>query len=371
MNKIKNILSENAVFFISLSAAAISMIFVPPDKGYIDYVDTNVIIMLFCLMGVVAALRSIGIFDIITDFLLKKTVSSRMIVFILMNLCFFSSMLVTNDVALITFAPLTIGIASYSKDKLFLIKALIIETAAANLGSMMTPLGNPQNLYIYSHYNLSAADFIKTLLPIGIISYILLSFSVFLIKKGEIPYSKKTVQPPKKIHVTVYILLFAVCILAVADIINKYICLAVTVLILLIFCRKAFIKIDYMLLATFVCFFVFVGNISEIQSINNFISDILTGRETVFSALLSQIISNVPAAVMLSEFTDNAPALLAGVNIGGLGTPVASLASLITYRFYSASETSENGKFMGIFLIYNFALFAVILMAEMIIQHIF
>jgi len=370
MTKFKKIFSENAVFFIALLAAVISMFFVPPSMEYMEYVDINVIIMLFCLMGVVAALRSIGIFDIITDFLLKKTVSSRMIVFILMNLCFFSSMLVTNDVALITFVPLTIGIASYSKDRLFLIKTLIIETAAANLGSMMTPLGNPQNLYIYSHYGLSASDFITTLLPIGILSYTLLSLSVFLIKKNEIPYNEIKLSRPSKISVTIYISLFIVCILAVANIVNKYVCLAVTVIVLLLFCRKVFLKIDYMLLATFVCFFVFVGNISAVDNISSFISEILVGSETVFSAVLSQIISNVPAAVMLSEFTDNATALLAGVNIGGLGTPVASLASLITYKFYSVLKDSENGKFMKIFLIYNFALFAIILSAEMIIQNI-
>lgn len=371
MIKIKKIFSQNAVFFISLLAAVISMIFVPPNMEYLNYIDYNVIIMLFCLMGVVAAFRSIGIFDIITDFLLKKTVSSRMIAFILMNLCFFTSMLVTNDVSLITFAPLTIGIASYSKDRLFLIKTLVIETAAANLGSMMTPLGNPQNLYIYSRFNLSTADFVSTLLPVGILSYLLLTASVLLIKKGEIHYSNHSVELPSAIHTVVYALLFTVCVLSVAGLINKYICLAVTILILLIFCKKAFAKIDYMLLATFICFFVFVGNISEIESINNFISEALSGRETVFSALLSQIISNVPAAVMLSEFTDNALCLLSGVNIGGLGTPVASLASLITYRYYSASDKSQNGKFMFVFLVYNFIFLAVILGAEMIIQNYF
>ncbi len=371
MVKLKQILSQNAVFFISFLAAVISVIFVPPNKEYFGYIDINVIIMLFCLMGVVVAFRSIGVFDIITDFLLKKTVSSRMIAFILMNLCFFTSMLVTNDVSLITFVPLTIGVACYSKDKLFLIKTLIIETAAANLGSMMTPLGNPQNLYIYSHYNLSIMDFIKTLLPIGILSYGLLSLSILLIKKGEIPYSEKNITIPEKTPFLVYTILFFICILSVAGITNKFFCLIITIIALVLCNRKIFIKIDYMLLATFICFFIFVGNISAIDSINNFISNALTGREIVFSAILSQIISNVPAAVMLSEFTENSSSLLAGVNIGGLGTPIASLASLITYRYYSASENSKNGKFMKIFLIYNFIFFAIILSAELIIAKIF
>lgn len=367
MAKLKYILSHNAVFFISFAAALISMIFIPPSKEYLNYIDINVIIMLFCLMGVIAAFRSIGVFDIITDFLLKKTVSSRMVAFILMNLCFFTSMFITNDVSLITFVPLTISMASYSKDKLFLIKTLIIETIAANLGSMMTPIGNPHNLYIYSHYNLSAMDFVKTLLPIWLLSYALLTLSILFIKKGEISYTAHKIQKPDKTSLVVYIFLFFICLLAVAGIISKIFCLVITVAALLLCNRKIFLKIDYFLLATFICFFIFVGNISSIPSINTYISEFLTGRETVFSVFLSQIISNVPASVMLSEFTDNATALLAGVNIGGLGTPIASLASLITYRYYSASDNSKKGKFLLIFMIFNFAFLTVLLCAELII----
>ena len=371
MAKIKQILSKNAVFFIALTAALISMIFVPPNKEYLGYIDINVIIMLFCLMGVVSAFRSIGVFDIVTEFLLKRTVSSRMIAFIFMNLCFFTSMFVTNDVSLITFVPLTIGVASYSEDKLFLIKTLIIETAGANLGSMITPLGNPHNLYIYSHYELSAMAFFKTLLPIGILSYVLLSLSILLIKKGEIQYTEKSFDAIKKIPFIAYLILFLICILSVAGLINKYLCLSVTVVVLLLIDRKIFLKIDYMLLAVFICFFVFVGNISAIESVNKYISDIIQGREMIFSVLLSQFISNVPTTVMLSEFTDNSLALLKGVNIGGLGTPVASLASLITYRYYSVSEKSDNRKFMTWFLAYNFAVLTIILSAELIIEKIF
>lgn len=290
-----------------------------------------------------------------------------MVAFILMNLCFFTSMFITNDVSLITFVPLTISMASYSKDKLFLIKTLIIETIAANLGSMMTPIGNPHNLYIYSHYNLSAMDFVKTLLPIWLLSYALLTLSILFIKKGEISYTAHKIQKPDKTSLVVYIFLFFICLLAVAGIISKIFCLVITVAALLLCNRKIFLKIDYFLLATFICFFIFVGNISSIPSINTYISEFLTGRETVFSVFLSQIISNVPASVMLSEFTDNATALLAGVNIGGLGTPIASLASLITYRYYSASDNSKKGKFLLIFMIFNFAFLTVLLCAELII----
>ncbi|MGN0613966.1 MAG: SLC13 family permease [Porcipelethomonas sp.] len=370
MKKIRKVFASNAVFFISLAAALISMIFVPPGRGYIDYIDFDVLIMLFCLMGVVAAFRSIGIFTIITDFLLKHTVSSRMIAFILMNLCFFTSMIITNDVALMTFVPLSMGIAACTSDKDFLIKTVVIETAAANLGSMMTPIGNPHNLFIYSYYNISAADFVTTLLPLGILSYGLLCLSILLIKKGKIPYTEKERKPFPKMFLLIYSLLFLVCIFAVSGLVSKYACLLITVAALAVCSWKVFLRIDYMLLATFVCFFIFVGNLGHIDSVSSFISGILKGREILVSALLSQIISNVPATVMLSGFTSSAVLLLAGVNIGGLGTPVASLASLISYRLYSASEKPQTGRYMGFFLIYNFAFFALLLGTELIIQKI-
>ncbi len=364
MERLKKVISSNAVLFISLAVALISMILVPPCSAYKSYIDFPVLIMLFCLMGVVAAFRKIGVFDAITVFLLNRTSSARMISFIMMNLCFFSSMLVTNDVALLTFVPLCIGISKYSSDKWFLIKTVVIETAAANLGSMMTPVGNPQNLFLYSHFNLSGADFLKALLPVGILSYILLCVSVFMVKNEKVVY-----ESPEKTKISVknlimYSLLFAVCLLAVAGFVNKYICLLVSVIVLFISDKSIFAKIDYSLLATFVCFFVFVGNLGEIESIRNFISDIMDGREVVVSALLSQAISNVPAAIMLSGFTDKALLLLAGVNIGGMGTPVASLASLISFRCYSGDSNSQKGKYMVFFLVYNFVFLMVLLLFQ-------
>ncbi len=366
MNRLKNLFLADSVLFISMAAALISIFFVAPSKKYLDYIDLKVIIMLFCLMGVVAAFRKIGVFNVVTDFLLSRTSSARMIVFIMMNLCFFSSMLVTNDVALITFVPLTIGIASHIHDKKFLIKTIVIETVAANLGSMMTPIGNPQNLFLYSHFNLSAMDFLKTLLPLGVLGYILLCISLLLIKKEKISYKKTETQKIALIKPVIYIILFAVCLLSVADIIDKNLCLVIASVVLLFTEKEVFKKIDYSLLATFICFFIFVGNLSSLPSISKFISGIMDGRETLVSALLSQIISNVPAAIMLAGFTDKALPLLAGVNIGGMGTPVASLASLISFRYYSAVKNSEKVKYMSFFLIYNFVFF-VILMAFNII----
>ena len=361
MNKLKKFIASETVLVIAFLAAVVSMIFVPPDSGYADYIDFPVIIMLFCLMGVVAAFRGAGVFGAITAVLLKRTSSARVIGFIMMNLCFFSSMLVTNDVALITFVPLTVGIAANTKDKSFLIRTVVIETAAANLGSMMTPIGNPQNLFLYEHFNLAAGDFVGTMLPLGVFSYLLLCLSILLIRKDKITYERAEAAKLSPLKITVYGVLFGVCIAAVAGLISKYICLAAVVAVLLIFDRRVFKKIDYSLLATFVCFFVFVGNMGAMDSVSAFISSVMDGRELIVAALLSQIISNVPAAVMLSGFTSNAHALLAGVNIGGMGTPVASLASLISLRCYGAAENADKKKYTGFFLAYNLVFLALLL----------
>lgn len=361
MSKLKKFIASETVLVAAFLAALVSMIFVPPNEGYADYIDFPVIIMLFCLMGVVAAFRGAGVFGAVTACLLRRTSSARAIGFIMMNLCFFSSMLVTNDVALITFVPLTVGIAANTNDKSFLIRTVVIETAAANLGSMMTPIGNPQNLFLYEHFNLTAQDFIGTMLPLGIFSYILLCLSVLLIKRNKITYERTEAARLSPLKITVYAVLFGVCIAAVAGLVSKYICLAVVTAALLIFDRSVFKKIDYSLLATFVCFFIFVGNMGAVDSVSSFISSVMDGRELLTAALLSQIISNVPAAVMLSGFTSNARALLAGVNIGGMGTPVASLASLISLRCYGAAENADKKSYTGFFLVYNFAFLALLL----------
>ncbi len=367
MKKIIGFFKGNAVLTISLAAAVISAFLVPPSKAYIGYVDFPVIILLFCLMAAVAGLRGIGVFDALSRTLLSKTSSSRAIAFILMNLCFFVSMLVTNDVALITFVPLTMGLYAGSGMFSQLIMTIVIETAAANLGSMMTPIGNPQNLFLFRHFEMSGGDFIAALLPLGIVSYALLCGSVLLVKRGSLPALSQGVPMKTGWRLWIYGAVFVICVLAVADIISAYICLAVTVVAVLAADVKLFGKIDYPLLLTFVCFFVFVGNLGSIPAVESFITGLLSGRELIVSAALSQVISNVPAAAMLADFTDNARELLRGVNIGGLGTPVASLASLISYRFYCADSGSQKGRYMLVFLAMNFVMLTIMLIIGIII----
>ncbi len=368
--KMKNLIGfikGNAVLAISLAAAVISAFIVPPSKEYIGYVDYPVIILLFCLMAAVAGLRGLGVFDALSGALLSRTSSSRMIAFILMNLCFFVSMLVTNDVALITFVPLTMGLYAAGGMSSQLIMTVVIETAAANLGSMLTPIGNPQNLFLFRHYEMSGGEFIGAMLPLGILSYLLLCAAVLLVKKGSLPPLVGGRSMKTGWRLWVYAAVFVICVLSVADIISAYICLAVTIIAVLAADVRLFSKVDYPLLVTFVCFFVFVGNLGRIPAVESFITGLLSGRELLVSAALSQVISNVPAAAMLADFTGSARELLRGVNIGGLGTPVASLASLISYRFYCAGREAKKGRYMLVFLTVNFAMLAILLVCGIIL----
>lgn len=360
MKKATAFVKGQTVLVAAFIAALASTFIVPPDKEYIDYVDVSVLILLFCLMGVVAGLRSAGVFEKLTRTLLKFAGSTRTLAFILMNICFFTSMLVTNDVALITFVPLTLMLYSGGERKENAILTIVIQTAAANLGSMMTPIGNPQNLYLYTEYNLTMGDFLSALMPVGVVSYVLLSLCCLLLKNEKITLPETEKKPLSVPEFIVMCVLFVVCLLTVLRIIPHTVCLVIVCAGLLID-YKLFTKIDYALLLTFGCFFVFVGNMGRIDIVREALSSTMNGRELIISALASQVISNVPAAVMLSAFTDNAIELLRGVNIGGLGAPVASLASLISYQLYAKSQGAEKGKYMGCFIVINIAMLALLL----------
>lgn len=361
MSTIKKFFKSQPVLVISFIAAFITMLIIPPDKQYISYCNRTVLIQLFCLMAAVAGFRSIGVFENITDFLLKRAGTLRRLGLVFVLICFFTSMLVTNDVALLTFVPLTLLAYRGISDEKSRIITIVLETAAANLGSMITPFGNPQNLYIYDIYHLTIGDFFRTMLPAGTVSLISLILLCMLLPKTPCQTTEGQKNKIPKIHFIIYIVLFILCLLTVFRIIPDWLCLAAAVITILILDRRIMLKVDYALLATFVCFFVFVGNITRIESVCRFFSEILNGREMIISASISQVISNVPAAVMLSGFTENGTELLLGVNLGGLGTIIASLASLISFQYYRKSENSRSGKYLLIFSVINFGLLALLI----------
>lgn len=354
-----NFIKKETILCIAFALALLSMLLTPPNAGYLGYVDFSVISILFCLMVTVQGFGKTGLFDYLKGLLTRRFRNTRSLSAALAALCFFMSMLVTNDVALLTFVPLTLLLFS-GKEKVR-IRCVILETAAANLGSMATPIGNPQNLYIYSHYGYSLADFFGVMLPISGVSLALLTLSLILIPSERITPKKEEAKFALSRNFFVYAAVFAICLGTVAKLIDYRICLALTLAAAVIFDVKILAKPDYALLATFVCFFVFVGNISAVPGIREAISNVILDREALISCGLSQIISNVPCALMVSGFTDKSDSVLLGVNIGGMGTLIASLASLISYKLYVRADGAEKGRYFAEFTVYGFAFLALLL----------
>ena len=353
MNKVTSFIKKETVLFIAALFAFVSIFLAPPWVHHHASIDWSVLAILFCLMIVTAGLRKLGIFDFISQKMLARTKSVKYFSILLVNIVFVSSMFVTNDVALIVFVPLTIEILAHTGRKK-LIFVIVMETIAANLGSMLTPIGNPQNLYIYSFYQLDILSFFKQVLPVGAVSYIII-MGIMLVSKNDITiaFEEKLNMSNIKKPLLYYTALFILCIVTVLRILDYKICILIVFIATLITDKKLLKKVDYGLLLTFICFFVFVGNLKEIAVFRNALIIFLEGKIFIASILSSQVISNVPAAVMISHFTNESMNLLLGVNIGGLGTPIASFASLISFRLYSRSENAEPGKFLLIFSIYN------------------
>ncbi|MBQ9950831.1 MAG: citrate transporter [Clostridia bacterium] len=348
-------LKKEKVLTISLILAVVSMFFVLPDAGYLEYVDVRTLALLWGLMLLVKGFASIGVFDLLIEKLFGRVKTARSLALLLMLVCFFSSMLITNDVALITFVPFGLMALSLCGQSRRAIPVVVLQTIAANLGSMATPIGNPQNLYLFSASGMGMGEFFSAVLPLAGASLVLLMLATLVIPAEPIrmDIQKASARMPKAELLT-YAALFIVNLLVVFRVIGWLPALIVTALGVLILKKPALFKeVDYALLLTFVGFFIFVGNLGRIEVISRWIASLLTGREVLVSALMSQALSNVPAAILLSGFTDNFTALLQGVNIGGLGTIIASMASLISYKLYAAGEGAQPGKYMLTFTLYN------------------
>lgn len=374
--KVKELFQKETVCCIAFLLAVISMCFVVPSKNYISYIDFRVLALLFCLMAVVRGFSSIGVFTRLGTMLLTHVHSLRMLSALFIFLCFFFSMLITNDVALITFVPFTILVLSMAEQKKFLIPVVVLETIAANLGSMLTPLGNPQNLYLYTISGLSIGAFVRIMLPYSFVSAILLLIFILFLPKDTVSTataantanSTNTVTASNTSNViceavkarknprilfAFYLILFLLCLLTVLHILPYQILFFLVLTGFLLLDYRVLKDVDYFLLLTFLCFFIFIGNMKQISLVHELISKLLVHHEVLMGIGASQIISNVPAAILLSGFTDDYSALLIGVNLGGLGTLIASLASLISFKFYTNSNGSDTKRFLGIFTLYN------------------
>lgn len=352
--RITAFLKGEAVLCVAAVCALITMALVPPDGEYIGYIDLRVLCLLLCLMAVVAGVQSCGAFQWLAEQLLRRRPGPRALGVILVLLPFFASMAVTNDVSLITFVPFTLLLLEQLNCRRAAVPILVLQTIAANLGSMATPVGNPQNLYLYAAYALTPGDFFPVVLPLTGIALVCLAAAAAPVLPRKMPVpelSGQTLKNPRKL--ALYGALFVLCLLTVFRVLPYGILTVIVVVALALVEPSLLPKLDFGLLATFVCFFIVSGNLGRLPAVHDLLQSLLERSTLLTGILTSQVISNVPAAVLLSGFTDNWRDLLLGVDIGGLGTPIASLASLITLKLYLRSREARPGWFLGVFTLGN------------------
>ena len=373
--KIKQNLRQETVLIIAVLLAVFSAFIIPPDARYPGYIDFRTLAILFSLMTVMAGLQRQNVFDHIGQVLLKRTKNTPGLLFVLVGLCFFCSMLITNDVSLITFVPFAFIVLHGLGDKAFrqlAIPVVCMQTIAANLGSMLTPIGNPQNLYLYARANMSALALIRLMLPYSIAALVLLLVWIQIAAHREPGsttenhiselFSIHKTKAPNQTSLIGYLILFLICLLVVAHIIDYRISFILVIGYIFFKNWHLFKKVDYSLLLTFTALFIFIGNLKCIPQFNHFLISIIDGHETLTAILSSQIISNVPAAILLSGFTKNYSALIIGTNIGGLGTLIASMASLISFKYIAKEKTTLRGKYFMMFTIANIVFLILLLL---------
>ena len=377
--KVMKFAKQETVLVIAILLAVFSAFFVAPSKEYLSYIDWRVLGILLSLMIIMSGLQKTGLFDAIGSRILKKTRNTRQLSLMLVSLCFFFSMLITNDVALFTFVPFAMIILKKCKQEDILIPVLVLQTIAANLGSMLTPIGNPQNLYLYNLSGMGMDEFLLVMLPYTLAAFVFLVVSVFLCCRKE-TITEVTVEKSEKnpgngakngVKNAVYITLFLLSLLVVARIIAFEILLVLVIITVLLMDRKVLTQVDYCLLLTFIAFFIFTGNMGNIPIIRESLQQLVAGRELGVGILASQAISNVPAALLLSGFTSDYRSLLIGVNVGGLGTLIASMASLISYKLFAKEYNHEKGRYFLYFTVVNIIFLAILVLLAMVLSKFF
>ena len=375
-------IKKETVLTVAIVLAVISAVPVTPDKAYAGYIDFRTLSILFCLLAVMAGLQKLGVFRKVAGMLLRHTHNTVQLVEVLVLLCFFFSMVITNDVSLITFVPFTFIVLRMSGEdamKKLAVPVIVLQTIAANLGSMLTPIGNPQNLYLYGKAQMSAGAFILLMLPYSLVSLLLLVLcAAVTAKRSKISVQGVTTvslgdnveletAERKGYLLPMYLLLFLLCLFTVARVIPYPMTLVIVAAAVLILDRSTITKVDYSLLLTFVGFFVFIGNMGRMLAFRDFLQGIIGGREVMTSVIASQVISNVPAALLLSGFTEDVQALIVGTNLGGLGTLIASMASLISYKQVAGEIPEEKKRYFGWFTVANIAFLAILLVLNIIL----
>ena len=360
MHDASSFLRKNVVMVVALAAAVVTCFIVPPDRAYLDYFDVKTLTCLFCVLAVVCALKNIRFFYILAKKIVQKFRNARMAILVLVYITFIGSMLIANDMALLTFLPLGYLVLSSTGKQKYMAFTFVIQNIAANLGGMLTPFGNPQNLYLYTKFAIPTLEFMQIMLLPFTVSVVLITVCCLVFVKAEpLQVADERVTLPVG-RTVIYLLLFALAIAIVFRGIPYWLGLIIIPCVLLFMDRQALKQVDYPLLLTFVFFFIFAGNMARIDLVRGLFSGLMEKSTLLFSILSCQMISNVPSAILLSQFTENYRDLLLGVNIGGVGSLIASLASLITFREYTAHNPGKDGYYLRTFTLLNL-LFLVVL----------
>lgn len=353
---------KEVVLSVAIVAMIITMFFVPVDKEYLEYFEYKTLIALFCMLAVVAGLKNTNIFELVSKKLIGLFKTRRAVIYCLVYGTYLFDMIVANDMSLITFLPLTYLVLHKTNNDKYLAFTFIMQTIAANMGGMITPYGNPQNLYLFSFYEIAIPEFFKALLLQSITVAVMLFVCVLFVKNEPLTLKNEEKFEIKKKELAVYAVLFVLVILSIFRVVPHVVTLALVILAVLIVDRKRFKYVDYALLATFCVFFVFSGNMARIDAVKELISVIVEKNTLIAGVVSCQFISNVPTAIFLSKFTQNWQDLLIAVNIGSLGIIISSLASLITLKEYLKHQPEGLKKYMIKFTLLN-TIFLVVLSA--------
>ncbi len=376
IRRILGFLRRETVLCVAVVLAIASAFVVPPSADYLGYIDWDTLALLFSLMAVMKGYQQIGIFARLSDALLQRVATTRGMVMVLVFLPFFLSMVVTNDVSLITFVPFALVVLRMAGWERLIVPTVILQTIAANLGSMLTPMGNPQNLYLYARSGMGFGELVTLTLPYVAVSGIVLAAVIGVGLRRPKPVQGVSVDVhvcPVDVHVCRRRSLvgctggFVLCLLAIFGLVPPWAIAALAAVTLLVVNRRVLASVDYSLLATFVAFFIFIGNMGNIGPFRDLLAVMLEGRVQIVSVLASQIVSNVPAALLLSGFTDDWSGLIVGCNLGGLGTLIASMASLISYKMVAREYPQRRGRYLLWFTIANVALLALLLMISAVL----
>ena len=359
-SRILGFIKENTVMCIAFAAAFITSLIIPVDREYIGYFDFKTLTCLFCVLAVVCALRNINFFYVLAREVVSIFKNARLSILALVYITFIGSMLIANDMALLTFLPLGYFVLTATNKTEYMSFTFVMQNIAANLGGMLTPFGNPQNLYLYTKFSIPTLEFMKIMAPPFVLSVLLITVCCIIFVKPEPLFLCYAKTPLNMRRTILYLVLFILSIIIVFRVIPYQIGLVVITAVLLFADRKALRAVDYPLLFTFVFFFIFAGNMARIPAVNTLFSALLE-KSTLLSSILScQVISNVPSAILLSQFTNDYANLLVGVNIGGVGTLISSLASLITFREYLKHNPRKAKHYILVFSVFNFAFLCIL-----------